>query len=273
MTVLDESVGAGPAPVATPRHDGVPAGAVSVCPLDDLQPDRGACALVNGQAVAIFRCSPFDEVYVSIRADAPGALDTAIAHDFPKARVRRVANRGRDVWPFIEALAAARRDGIEIVCKIHGKRSPHLPGGEAWRRDMVAKLLGSPEIAQRIVADFREDPALGMVGPGGHIVPSSYYWTRNEARVRELAERMGLDASGLQFGYVAGSMFWARVAALAPILGLGLRASDFSPEPAPADGELAHALERCFALAAMKAGFALRESANGSGSTVRDFAP
>jgi nitrite reductase (NADH) small subunit len=63
MTVLDESVGAGPAPVATPRPAGAPAGAVVVCALDDLQPDRGACALVDGQAVAIFRCSPFDEVY------------------------------------------------------------------------------------------------------------------------------------------------------------------------------------------------------------------
>jgi nitrite reductase (NADH) small subunit len=63
MTVLDSSVGAGPAPAAAPPNGGVPAGAVAVCALDDLQPDRGACALVNGHAVAVFRCSPFDEVY------------------------------------------------------------------------------------------------------------------------------------------------------------------------------------------------------------------
>jgi nitrite reductase (NADH) small subunit len=30
---------------------------VAVCPLEDLIPDRGVCALVDGQAVAVFRCS------------------------------------------------------------------------------------------------------------------------------------------------------------------------------------------------------------------------
>lgn len=30
---------------------------VAVCPLEELIPDRGVCALVDGQAVAVFRCS------------------------------------------------------------------------------------------------------------------------------------------------------------------------------------------------------------------------
>jgi len=31
---------------------------VDVCALDDLLPDRGACALVDGHPVAVFRCLP-----------------------------------------------------------------------------------------------------------------------------------------------------------------------------------------------------------------------
>lgn len=35
---------------------------VDVCALDDLTPDRGACALVGGEQVAVYRLSPGDEV-------------------------------------------------------------------------------------------------------------------------------------------------------------------------------------------------------------------
>jgi precorrin-6B methylase 2 len=216
--------------------------------------------------------APWTQVYVSIRADAPASLEAAIAADFAHAKVRRVANRGRDVWPFLEALEMARRDGIEILCKIHGKRSPHVATGEAWRRDMLDKLLGSPEAVQHVLDALRADASIGIIGPGGYIVPSSHYWEHNAERVTELATRMGADAK-TEFHYVAGSMFWARVAALVPLLSLGLREVDFSSEPAPVDGDVSHAIERCIPLAARKAGFTLRETANISAKTVLDFAP
>ena len=36
---------------------------VDVCGLDDLQPDRGVCALVGGRQVAVFRLSPDDALH------------------------------------------------------------------------------------------------------------------------------------------------------------------------------------------------------------------
>jgi nitrite reductase (NADH) small subunit len=36
---------------------------VDVCALDDLVPDRGVCALVDGRQIAIFRVSPDGELY------------------------------------------------------------------------------------------------------------------------------------------------------------------------------------------------------------------
>lgn len=35
---------------------------VDVCPLSRLTPDRGVAALVDGRAVAVFRCAPDDEL-------------------------------------------------------------------------------------------------------------------------------------------------------------------------------------------------------------------
>ena len=36
---------------------------VDVCAVDDLTPDRGVCALVDGHQVAVFRVSPGDALY------------------------------------------------------------------------------------------------------------------------------------------------------------------------------------------------------------------
>jgi nitrite reductase (NADH) small subunit len=54
MTLLDETASA----VLDGELD-----EVDVCELDDLLLDRGACALVSGIPVAVFRCSPGDELH------------------------------------------------------------------------------------------------------------------------------------------------------------------------------------------------------------------
>lgn len=42
---------------------------VEVCALDDLEHDRGACALVEGHQVALFRLWPTDEVFALSNLD------------------------------------------------------------------------------------------------------------------------------------------------------------------------------------------------------------
>ena len=54
MTLLDHT--ASPAGAS-------PTGWVDVCAFDRLMADRGACALVDGEPVAVFRCLPDDALY------------------------------------------------------------------------------------------------------------------------------------------------------------------------------------------------------------------
>jgi nitrite reductase (NADH) small subunit len=54
MTLLDQ---------ATSSADASVTSWVEVCRFDDLVPDRGACALVDGEPVAVFRCHPDDALY------------------------------------------------------------------------------------------------------------------------------------------------------------------------------------------------------------------
>ncbi len=49
-----------------------------------------------------------------------------------------------------------------------------------------------------------------------------------------------------------GTMFWAKVSSLKPMLNLGLDWDDYPVEPLPIDGTMLHALERLFPFAVQK---------------------
>lgn len=77
-------------------------------------------------------------------------------------------------------------------------------------------------------------------------------WGKNYLSCSELMRRMGHSIKEDSFLYYpAGSFFWARTEALKPLFNLGLKQSDFEPEPITYDGHMPHAIERCFGLLAM----------------------
>lgn len=166
-------------------------------------------------------------------------------------------NRGRDIAPFMGVLSSGALDGYDAVLKLHTKRSPHLIDGETRRKLLFAMLCGGPSVAARVLAAF-EHPATGMVGWRFCYRTGRSYWMKNEARVREIASRMGADRVA-RLGFFEGSMFWFRPAALAALRELHLNCEDFEPEARQLDGTLHHAIERCFTIAAWARGYVVRD--------------
>ena len=170
-------------------------------------------------------------------------------------------NRGRDVAPFLAALAEVRRLGLGFVLKLHTKRSPHRKDGDLWRQEMYACLADAGQV-RWILDAMRRDKGIGLVGPVDHVVPMTTNWTLNRARVRTLAARLGIPRVDVKRDkFVAGTMFMARVEALAPLTELGTISADFEPEEGQVDGTLAHALERAFAYSVRAAGFQIAGAA------------
>ena len=167
-----------------------------------------------------------------------------------------VPNRGRDVAPKLIGLGFAH-DRYDYVLHLHTKRSTHDSRMAGWRGYLLETLLGSPDTVRGVLAAFARSRHLGMLAPQ-HVDDLRPWvrWNTNFAAAEALAGRMGFALPRrAPLDFPSGSMFWARSAALRPLLDLGLRFDDFPEESGQTDGTLAHAIERLYYLVCEQAGF------------------
>lgn len=165
--------------------------------------------------------------------------------------IAAVPNVGRDVLPFISVSQQLLRLGYTSVLKLHTKKSTHFAGGVEWRESMLSSLLPSQEAIDRTLA-LLSKPETGVVGP------SDYYYRADaggDETMRLMAERLFQLRPDIaletmrnlkDYGFFAGTMFWARLDALRDLLPASPR--DFSPERGQIDGTTAHAFERLLTL-------------------------
>ena len=194
---------------------------------------------------------PFDTF---ICTDTPGKrtnIQRAFANwDRGGVQVRLVPNRGRDIAPKLLAFRDVY-DSYEFVLHLHTKSSStaeHLDVFRNWRGFIFENLVGSPEIVASVLETFARHRDVGMIA-AQHFEPIRRHlnWGDNFSTAQSLAARMGLTLSESRvLDFPSGSMFWARSAALKPLLDLNLRLTDFPAEAGQMDGTIAHAIERLY---------------------------
>src|ERR1700733_164968 len=165
-------------------------------------------------------------------------------------------NRGRDIAPKLVGFAAVH-DRYDYVLPLHTKASPHESRLEGWRGYLLDTLLGSADIVHGVFEAFTRAPRLGMLAPQHIDVLLPWIrWGRNYTMAEDLATRMDFPLTvTAPLEFPSGSMFWARSAALRPLLDLHLSVDDFQAESGQIDGTLAHAIERLYFLFCERAGF------------------
>lgn len=164
-------------------------------------------------------------------------------------------NHGRDILPFLHVANRLLEEGENVVLKLHTTQSPHRADGGDWLADLLDKLV-VPDRVAAITSAFATDSTLGLIAPEGHLQPLDYFWGANKGNVRRLAVCLGIaDPDPGRDCFVAGSMFWARLEALRPLLDAHLDPQLFEPERGQVDGTYAHAVERLFALSTLSAGY------------------
>ena len=193
-----------------------------------------------------------------------------ILQKYPNSFIYRWPNRGRDIASFLKIFSMIAPLGYEYICKIHTKKSLHLKDGTEWRTEILNELLGSDTLVKAIKQQLN-DEKVGIIGPKNHIVSTRYFLGDNQALINELANRLDLDYSGEYFNFIAGSMFWFKPPAIAPILRLDLQDTDFPEEFGQKDGTLAHALERIISLLALKQGYQIIQTGTFTGEPHDDY--
>ncbi len=201
------------------------------------------------------------DLFVTISEQSgAAALEARIAQTFPAARIWRMPNHGRDIFPFIHLLNAGIFEPYRAVCKLHSKKSPHRADGEAWRRSLIAGILGDPLRTEARLARFLADESAGFWVSDGHLFEGDQWWGINGARAAEILARGGLQLGDGPLRFPAGSIYWTKPPVLARLAALSLGAADFEPEQALVDGTTAHAVERIMGCLAQADGLQIRQS-------------
>ena len=174
---------------------------------------------------------------------------------FRSAHLAVAENRGRDIRPFVETLRRAKALGYSVFCKLHSKRSPHQAKGDQWRAALVDGLVGGEATALALRA-FAQDAGLGMLaGSEARMrIGDPDVMDNNRPNVERLSARMGLKPRP-ETPFAAGSMFWGRTEAFAPLTDLSDVEIGFEPELGRVDGATAHAIERLTAAIVARAGY------------------
>lgn len=199
--------------------------------------------------IDLFFSTDSEEKRTAIEAVLEGWANGSVA-------VRVFPNRGRDIAPKIVGFADVY-PSYDYVLHLHSKASLHEPKLAPWRRYLLETLVGSPAVVSSITEVFEREPSVGLVAPQHYDYIRRWLgWENNFSQARRVAARMGISLSPEQaLDFPSGSMFWARSAALKPILDLNLTFDDFPDESRQTDGTLAHVIERLYYYAAESAGF------------------
>ena len=198
------------------------------------------------------------DVFISTTdAEKSGVIEKAFS-DFDKGSVtiKIFENRGRDIAAtFVGFKEIYNR--YDVCVHIHSKKSPHAKSRLAgWREHLYKNLLGSPEIVSGIL-EILSNKKVGVVFPQ-YFTPIriSVNWGENYLNTKNFLRRLGIEMDNRHLiEFPAGSMFWFKPKALAPLFDCGLTFDDFPEECGQVDGTLAHAIERAFLFIVETSGF------------------
>ena len=185
------------------------------------------------------------DFYVTVTDTLTTSAIQKIVARFPLVKILEVKNHGRDALPFLKAIRHFNLGRYKAVCKLHTKKSPHRPDGDAWRNAMFKDLL-NPDGGSQVIKEFAESINSGLLVPQFSLVKSGGdNLIDNEKNLKALFRAYKL-APLWDFHFPAGTMFWASGRLLNKVNETYISEDNFEIEAGQLDATLAHAYERFF---------------------------
>lgn len=208
---------------------------------------------------AYLRNMPFDyDLFVSTPHTEGSHVCRTIFTGLPRQKklvVEQAPNRGRDIAPMFCTFGSHLKH-YDYVAHLHSKKSLYNNGAtKGWREYLCDTLLGSETQIRRIFTLLQDR---GLVYPQNYnVLPyQANTWLANMQQGAAWCRRLGINnVPRGYFNFPAGSMFWAKGQAIAPLFSANISLEDFPEESGQTDGTFAHCLERLFVLVSNKQGF------------------
>lgn len=189
------------------------------------------------------------DLYISVSSEQSRRTVEPVFSKIPNASrvdIRFTQNKGRDIGPFLVEFGDVLSK-YDVLAHIHSKKSTYNNGStDGWRQYMLGSLFENPDNISYLINSL-------YAGEYGIIYPQCFHnlpyvantWLANIELARSWAPRFGVQAlPDGYFDFPVGSMFWAKVDAIRPLLEAALDWCDFPHEQGQTDGTLAHCIER-----------------------------
>ena len=173
-------------------------------------------------------------------------------HSHFEVKIILVENRGRDIYPFYQALKPFYNN-YEIIGHLHTKKSLHSSRGDMWRQYLFNNLFGKNYFFDNLVDYLENNKDVGFVVPppmNMEGLPSIYLSFLNNTpdfkeNISKTLHKFNQDSDKLLYSseknldFPCGNMFIAKTEAIKQFFEKDLVRDDF-PEEA---GQLAHTLQ------------------------------
>ncbi len=191
-----------------------------------------------------------------------------IRTDFPDAHIVTVPNRGRGTLPFSKVARVLLAHEYEVALKLHCKRPGTAQNDLAFMQTVLDDLLPDSKPPVLDIVRRLESSEAAMIGSGKVYLPLDTALSANRDRLKLILDRLCGAAVAqrvlsrpAEYGFFAGSMFWVRLDAIAPLL--DFRAYQFEREREQINATLPHVLERTFSLLPRLQGLTILEVVDG----------
>lgn len=194
-------------------------------------------------------------------------------HNF-EVKILKVENRGRDIYPFYQALHDCYKD-YDVIAHFHTKKSLHTDFGNIWRKYLYNNLLGSKYFFENLISYLYKKEKIGFVTtpiiPLKNVIEAYFGYAENRVEYKANIE-FALNAFCVptdtlynrkkNMDFPCGNMFVAKTEAIKQFFEAELDKNSFPDEEGQLTGTLQHYVELMWKYIVLYNGFEYCEAIN-----------
>ena len=204
---------------------------------------------------------PFDLLVSTDTEEKAALLQETLSHinNLDKLSIKVLPNRGRDIAPMVIGFGQELLN-YDFALHLHSKKSPYGSALSGWLEYSLENLLHSPVYISHLLHRMQDKTKnLGALMPLPFpAVVEHMHWESMLDYGKKTLEKLEISEDILnrfELQFPAGSMFWFKPQALAPLFSGKLSLQDFEPEDGQMNATLAHVIERLFLYIAADSGY------------------